>query len=128
MARNFIVIAAISGFLSVALGAFGAHGLKNIISEAALQTYQTGASYQMSHSLALLMTGVLVYLFPTSRALQISGYAFISGIILFSGSLYLLSFTGVKLLGMIAPLGGSAFMIGWIAMAVGVNKAIKYQA
>jgi uncharacterized membrane protein YgdD (TMEM256/DUF423 family) len=118
MARWYICIAACCGLLAVALGAFGAHALKGRLDEAALSVYQTAVQYQFYHSLALFGVGLLCLWQPHSRLLLISGVAFVSGILVFSGSLYLLSFTGVRWLGAITPLGGLAFMLGWALLAV----------
>lgn len=124
MARYFISLAAFSGFIAVALGAFGAHALKNRLDDYALGVYQTAVQYQLYHSLALLGVGVLALQLPTSRMLTASGVAFILGILVFSGSLYLLSFTGLRWLGAITPIGGLAFLIGWLLlMIVGWNAA-----
>ncbi len=119
MAQIFLTIAAILGALSVATGAFGAHALRVQISDRALEIFETGVRYQMYHALALLLVGILL-----SRAEQIpptlpfSGFAFIIGIVLFSGSLYALSLSGVKWLGAITPLGGAFFIIGWACLAI----------
>ena len=118
MARYFISLAAFSGFLAVALGAFGAHALKNRLDEYALSVYETAVQYQFYHSLALLAVGLLALQLPASRALHTSGIAFIVGILIFSGSLYLLSFTGIRWLGAITPIGGVAFMVGWLALII----------
>lgn len=117
--RFFLVTAAILAGLSVAIGAFSAHALKDKLSVQALTIFETGARYQMYHALALLLVAVLLSRAgepPTS--LVVAGFAFIAGIALFSGSLYTLSFTGISWLGAIAPIGGVAFMIGWACLAV----------
>lgn len=116
MARWFVIVAASSGFLAVALGAFGAHALKNRLDEYALSVYQTAVQYQFYHSLALLAVGLLCLGLPHSRLLQLSGWAFVLGIVIFSGSLYALSFTGLRWLGAVTPLGGLAFMLGWLLL------------
>lgn len=113
--RFFLLFSAVSGFLSVALGAFAAHGLQTIITEKLLQTFQTGVHYQFIHTLALLS---IVLLPGSSRMLMLAGWSFIFGIIFFSGSLYLLTLTGVRLLGAITPFGGTLFMVGWACLAV----------
>lgn len=120
--RAFITIGAISAFVSVAAGAFGAHALRERLSEAALGTFQTGAQYQMYHALATLAVGVLLARFSIdgSTWLTAAGWLFIAGTILFSGSLYLLAVTDVRWLGAITPLGGVAFLLGWLALAVGI--------
>ncbi|HLO86910.1 MAG TPA: DUF423 domain-containing protein [Nostocaceae cyanobacterium] len=119
MAQIFLSVAAILGGLSVAAGAFGAHALKEKISERALEIFETGARYQMYHALALILVAILLgRLESPPSTLLASGWLFIVGTALFSGSLYALSLTGVKSLGAVAPLGGLTFMLGWGALAV----------
>ena len=118
MAKIFLVCSAVSGFISVALGAFAAHGLKDYFSDASLATFYTGADYQMLHSLALLGVAMLAARNPDSNALTISGWAFVVGLILFSGSLYLLAFSGITIFAAITPLGGMAFLLGWASLFV----------
>ena len=110
------------GFLSVALGAFGAHALKGILSEPARAVYQTAVQYQMFHALALIGLGLWSSQNPQTSTL-VPGIAYHSGIILFSGSLYALALTDQRILGAITPLGGIAFLIGWITFAISVWKA-----
>jgi len=117
MQRLFLSFAALSGFLSVCLGAFAAHGLKYHIAPEFPSVWQTGAQYQMSHALALLAVGLL-YQFRASKALKLSGLAFILGSFLFSGSLYALALGAPKALGVITPLGGLSFLVGWAALVV----------
>ncbi len=119
MTKIFIAIAAILGALSVAGGAFASHALKEQISERSLEIFETGAKYQMYHALALLLVALLLTrleVVPTT--LVTSGISFIVGVVLFSGSLYALSLTGIKWLGAITPLGGVAFLIGWGCLAI----------
>ena len=117
MARIFLTIAAIFGGLSVAAGAFASHALKERLSERALEIFETGAKYQMYHALALL--GVALLLSQEAQTpLIVAGFAFVTGIIIFSGSLYGLSFSGIKWLGAITPLGGVAFLVGWGCLAI----------
>jgi uncharacterized membrane protein YgdD (TMEM256/DUF423 family) len=117
MKRLFLSFAAISGFLSVCLGAFAAHGLKHQIPPESLAIWQTGVQYQMHHALALLAVGLL-YQTQASKALKLSGLAFILGSFLFSGSLYALALGASKALGVITPLGGLTFLVGWAALVV----------
>ncbi|MEN9465867.1 MAG: hypothetical protein RL217_2048 [Pseudomonadota bacterium] len=117
MQRLFLGFAALSGFLSVCLGAFAAHGLKHHITPESLAIWQTGVQYQMYHALALLAIG-LVYQSQASKALKLSGLAFILGSFLFSGSLYALTLGAPKALGVITPLGGLSFLVGWAALVV----------
>lgn len=116
--KQFIIIAAIIGFLAVALGAFGAHGLESTLSEKAMHRYQTAVDYQFYHALALFGIGLLLRS-HVNVCLQISAYAFVLGILLFSGSLYAYALTGIGKLGMITPFGGLAFLFAWTCLAVG---------
>ena len=117
MARIFLTIAAVFGGLSVAAGAFASHALKDRLSERALEIFETGAKYQMYHALALL--GVALLLRQEAQTpLIVAGFAFVTGIVIFSGSLYGLSFSGIKWLGAITPLGGVAFLVGWGCLAI----------
>ncbi|MBW4518856.1 MAG: DUF423 domain-containing protein [Scytolyngbya sp. HA4215-MV1] len=119
MTRLFLAIAAILAGLSVAAGAFASHALKEKLSERFLEIFETGARYQMYHALALLLVGVLLSRAEAAQAfLNAAGWSFIAGIAIFSGSLYLLSLTGIKWLGAITPLGGVAFLVGWGCLAI----------
>ncbi len=119
MTRIFLAIASILGGLSVALGAFASHALKEKLSEKALEIWKTGTQYQMYHALALILVALLLTRTENpDPLLNTSGIAFIIGIALFSGSLYTLSLSGIKWLGAIAPLGGLAFIIGWGCLAI----------
>ena len=124
MARLFFAIASILGALSVAGGAFGAHALKGQLTETALGSFETGIRYQMYHTLALLVVALLIKQSPNVPTLNAAGWCFIAGIILFSGSLYGLSLAGIKALGPVTPLGGVAFIAGWICLALGSAKAL----
>ena len=116
MQRWALLVAAVAGFLAVALGAFAAHGLRNVLSAEYLTVFQTGVHYQMVHALALLAVGMLLQKSP-ARSLRIAAWGFTLGIVLFSGSLYALTLSGVRGLGMITPLGGVAFLVGWASLA-----------
>jgi uncharacterized membrane protein YgdD (TMEM256/DUF423 family) len=119
MVRTFLAIASILAGLSVALGAFASHGLKDKLSERALEIFETATRYQMYHALALILVALLLTQTESAQTwLNASGYAFIAGIVIFSGSLYALSLSGIKILGAITPIGGVAFMIGWGCLAV----------
>ena len=119
MHKRFVVTGAVLGAIAVALGAFGAHGLKKIVPAETVQTFQTGVQYQMYHALALLLTGIL-YEKCSERFVKTAGILFIIGVILFSGSLYILTggrvaeTTAMDKAGMITPLGGLAFIGGWL--------------
>ena len=119
MTRLFMTIAAIFAALSVAAGAFASHALREKLTERALAIFETGARYQMYHALALLLVAVLLSRADAApTALSIAGYAWIVGTVLFSGSLYALALTNVKWLGAVTPLGGVAFIVGWISLAI----------
>ncbi|MEI7501715.1 MAG: DUF423 domain-containing protein [Paludibacter sp.] len=116
--KNTLSIASISGLLCVVLGAFGAHGLKPLLSAQMLTTFETGVRYQFYHTLAILLI-VVLYQFNKSKKLVISSYFFFAGMVLFSGSLYLLALTSINentwtWLGPVTPIGGVCFIIGWV--------------
>lgn len=113
--KLFLLLGVINGFLAVALGAFGAHGLEGKISERALNTWEKAVNYQMFHTMALFVTGILMTTIK-SASIVWAGWLFFIGILLFSGSLYLYSTTGVALLAIITPFGGITFLIGWIIL------------
>ena len=119
------VLVAGAGFamLAVMTGAFAAHGLKQVLDAYNLGLFETAARYQMYHAIALLLVGVISTIPSFSpRWLKLAAFAFILGIILFSGSLYLLALSGIKWLGAITPLGGAAFILGWLALIVAALK------
>ena len=119
MTKIFLAIAGLLGALSVASGAFATHALKNSLTLKALEIWETATKYQMYHVLALILVALLLTRNEISSSfLNLAGWAFISGIALFSGSLYALSLSNVKWLGAITPLGGLAFIIGWICIAI----------
>ena len=117
MLRGFLLLAAFFGFTGVGLGAFAAHALKNRLSSEYLAVFQTGVHYQMLHALALLALALLVRQLP-GRLLLVAGYLFALGIVLFSGSLYALTLSGISALGMITPVGGLAFLAGWLCLGL----------
>lgn len=121
--KLLFIIGAINGFLAVALGAFGAHGLEGKISENALKTWEKAVNYQMFHTVSILLTGIVLLKTQTSSLLW-AGWMFVIGILLFSGSLYLYSTTGVRILAMITPFGGVAFLIGWILFGYALMKVL----
>ncbi len=120
MDRLFLVLGSLLAGLAVALGAFGAHALRDRLGADLLNTFEIAVRYQMYHALALLAVGLVLARFSSSNLVPISGWLFLAGIVLFSGSLYLLCFTGVRWLGAITPLGGVAFILGWLLLAMGV--------
>ena len=109
----WLLIAAANGFISVAAGAFGAHGLQGRLDPHALTVFETGARYQMYHALAI---GIATIAFRNAAA-QLACALFLAGIVLFSGSLYLLALTGARAFGFVTPFGGLAFLVGWLALA-----------
>jgi uncharacterized membrane protein YgdD (TMEM256/DUF423 family) len=116
MERTFLALGALSGAISVAAGAFGAHALKARLSPDLLAVFETGARYQMVHALALGLAGWAAGRFGGGAA-TLAGWLFAAGTVLFSGSLYALALSGVRWLGAVTPLGGLAFVAGWIALA-----------
>jgi uncharacterized membrane protein YgdD (TMEM256/DUF423 family) len=121
MVKFWFISAAISGFLSVALGAFGAHSLKNILDEYGKSIYEKAVLYQMFHTMALFAVGVIQRL-NQEISFSIAGWGFFVGIILFSGSLYLLATTNIKWFGAITPIGGIAFLFGWFRLVASIFK------
>ena len=117
MSKYFIFLGSINAFLAVGLGAFGAHGLKSRISAEMLEIYQTGVHYHIFHALGLILVGIIAHWLSNSNIVAWSGGFMLSGIVIFSGSLYVLSLTGVRGFGAITPIGGVAFLIGWILLA-----------
>ncbi len=118
MARFFVGVAGALGALGVAAGAFAAHGLRAHLAPRMLEVFETGARYQMYHALALLAVGLLLTR-RSHSALTVAGWLFAAGVVLFSGSLYLLAVTGARWLGAITPAGGLAFIAGWLMLAWG---------
>ena len=117
MDRTFLLVGALAGFLAVTFGAFGAHALRARLSPEMLAVFETGVRYHMYHALALLLVSAMM---PRLGGWLVvtSGWLFTAGIVLFSGSLYLLALTGVTILGAITPIGGLAFLAGWACLAI----------
>jgi uncharacterized membrane protein YgdD (TMEM256/DUF423 family) len=122
MVKFWLISATIFGFLSVALGAFGAHSLKSLLDDYGKSIYEKAVIYQMFHALALCAVGISQHLIK-GLSFSIAGWGFFTGILLFSGSLYVLAVTGMRWLGIITPLGGAAFLFGWVWFALAVIKA-----
>ena len=116
MDRLFFALGCVSAAIAVTLGAFGAHGLRSRIVPDMLMTFEIGVRYQMYHALGLLAVGLALARWPSS-ALALAGWLFIAGTIVFSGTLYVLSLTGQRWLGAVTPIGGAAFIAGWLALA-----------
>lgn len=113
MPKTFLILGALNTLLCIALGAFGAHGLKRVLSADMLAVYHTGVQYHFYHAFGIIIIGLLLLHFPKSRLIPISGWLMMVGIILFSFSLYVLSVTGMRGLGMITPFGGVSFLTAW---------------
>ena len=118
MDRTFLLLAAILGFLGVALGAFGAHALRGRLTPEMLAVFETGVRYQMYHVCALLIVSAAIGHLGSARLLAVAGWSFFAGILLFSGSLYALALTSTGILGAITPIGGLAFLVGWACLAL----------
>jgi len=121
MTKTILVTAAILLALGVIIGAFGAHGLKSRVTPDLLQVYKTGVEYHFYHALGLLLIGVLSFSMPSSY-LDMAALFLVAGILIFSGSLYVLAITGIKWIGAITPIGGLSFIVGWILVVVGILK------
>jgi uncharacterized membrane protein YgdD (TMEM256/DUF423 family) len=115
--KTFLLIGAVAGFLAVALGAFGAHGLRTRLSPDMLAVFETGVRYHMYHALAIVLVAVIGGRLD-GWLVRTAGWLFTAGIVLFSGSLYALALSGVTVLGAITPIGGLAFLAGWACLAV----------
>ena len=117
MQKNFLLIAAVLGFLGVAFGAFGAHGLRNRLSPEMLSVFETGVRYQMYHVFGLLGVAAAIGSFGQARFLYAAGWSFVVGVLIFSGSLYALALTGTGMFGAITPIGGVGLLVGWACLA-----------
>jgi uncharacterized membrane protein YgdD (TMEM256/DUF423 family) len=117
MDKTLMFVGALLAGVGVALGAFGAHGLRGRLSPEMLAVFETGVRYHMYHSLAILVTAALMSRVE-GRAIVIAGWSFATGILIFSGSLYALALSGVTILGAITPIGGLAFLVGWVSLAI----------
>jgi uncharacterized membrane protein YgdD (TMEM256/DUF423 family) len=122
---GFAVVGAVFGFLSVAFGAFGAHVLASHLSSQMMGVFDIGTQYQMYHALALLAVGILTQRKLGGRLVVAAGWLFTVGIVLFSGSLYVLSMTDAKALGVLTPVGGLCLLAGWVFLAVGLWKGVR---
>jgi uncharacterized membrane protein YgdD (TMEM256/DUF423 family) len=120
--KAFIIIGAINAFIAVALGAFGAHGLADKLEPKYLDIWKTGVTYQMFHATGILVIGLLLSKVTISPQFTWAGWLMLLGIILFSGSLYVLSLTKIGILGAITPLGGVCFLAAWILIIIGAAK------
>jgi uncharacterized membrane protein YgdD (TMEM256/DUF423 family) len=126
MDRVFLVLGALAAGIAVALGAFGAHALRARLTPEMLATFETGVRYHLYHALALFAVAMVVGRWPSSApAATAAGWLFIAGILMFSGSLYLLALTGVRGLGAITPIGGLAFLAGWGCLALAAARSLS---
>jgi uncharacterized membrane protein YgdD (TMEM256/DUF423 family) len=122
-AKTFLFLGALACLLAVLLGAFGAHALRGKLTADLLTVYQTAVQYHFWHALGLLAIGIVALHLPGSAALRWAGWLMLTGIVIFSGSLYLLAVTGVRWLGAITPVGGTAFIASWALFAFAIVKA-----
>jgi uncharacterized membrane protein YgdD (TMEM256/DUF423 family) len=122
-AKLFLALGGAAALLAVALGAFGAHGLKSRLPADMLAVYQTGVQYHFYHALGLALVGLALLHLPDSAALRAAGWLMAAGILLFSGSLYALALSGERWLGAVTPIGGLAFLLGWAALVWAALRA-----
>lgn len=122
--KTFIILGAINAFLSVALGAFGAHGLEGKLEPKYIDIWEKAVKYQMFHATGLFIVGILLGKFPASSLLSWSGWLMFIGIVLFAGSLYILAVTQISVLGAITPLGGVSFLVAWALIVVAAVKLL----
>jgi uncharacterized membrane protein YgdD (TMEM256/DUF423 family) len=123
--KIFVIVGSLSAFLGVALGAFGAHGLKSRITPDMLTVWQTGVQYHLIHALGLILIGILCHLMPDAALVRTAGWLIVAGSILFSGSLYVMVLTSIRALGMVTPLGGVGFLVGWLLLAVAAWRHVS---
>ena len=124
MQKFFLISGGVLGMLGVVIGAFGAHALKSrLVANGRLDTFETAVKYQFYHALALILLGLIMNQWD-QKAFVISGYGFLTGTLLFSGSLYVLAIAGITRMGAVAPFGGLAMILGWAAMCWGLMKAL----
>lgn len=121
-AQQLVSVGAILAFLGVALGAFGAHALKAKLAADMLAVYQTAVQYHLWHALGVVLIGVLAQLLPASKWMPIAGWTMVAGIVIFSGSLYALAISGIRVLGAVTPIGGLALLAAWLLLSYGVVK------
>ena len=122
-AKLFLAFGCLNALLAVMLGAFGAHGLKTRVTENMLAVYQTGAQYHFYHALGLIVVGLVVMQMPPSIWFKAAGWLMLTGILLFSGSLYVLGVTQLRWLGAVTPFGGTAFIFAWLSLFIGIIRA-----
>lgn len=120
MSRLFLALGAINAFVCVLMGAIGAHILKQKFSSDLYNTFQTGLQYHFYHALGLILIGTLLFHLPQSKLVKLSGWVMLTGILFFSGTLYIISFTEMRTLGMVAPIGGVSLMSAWLMLAYAI--------
>lgn len=125
MSQLFTVSGAVFSLLAVVLGAFGSHGLRTRLEPRMLEIWETAVQYNFYHSLALIATGIVIFVLKQGAPANWAGWFFIAGISLFSGSLYLYSITGIKWLAMVTPFGGLCFIAGWVLFAIACFKGFR---
>jgi len=118
----FVALGAIAAFIGVGAGAFGAHALKDALTPDLMRSYQTAVHYQLVHALGLVAVGLCEHVFGASWLMKLSGLAMLLGLVLFCGSLYVLALTGLRQIGLITPIGGITFLVGWLCLAVGIVR------
>ena len=123
MAKFYLVLGSINAMLVVIIGAFGAHGLKDRLTAENMAVFQTGVQYHFYHAVGLILLGLIALQIPISPYLRWSAWLMLMGIVLFSGSLYALSITNIRWLGMITPFGGMAFILAWLMLAIGIMRS-----
>ena len=123
MAKFYLVLGSINALLVVLIGAFGAHGLKAKLTVENMAIYQTAVQYHFYHAVGLILVGLIATQFSSPPYLRWSAWLMMMGIILFSGSLYALSITNIRWLGMITPFGGMAFILAWLLLTIGIMKS-----
>lgn len=125
MAKLFLIFGSTLSGLAVAIGAFGAHALRTTLeAHERIETFETGVKYQFYHAIALILLGILMQKFD-HKFFTYSGYGFFIGVLIFSGSLYILSLTGITKWGAITPIGGVAFIFGWISLLIGIIRGVN---
>lgn len=121
-AKLFLISGSVNAMFAVIFGAFGAHALKARLDEHLLKVFHTGVEYQFYHALGLILIGIIALNLPVNTWLKSAGWMMLSGIILFSGSLYLLSILNLRWLGMITPVGGLLFILSWLSLSIAILK------
>lgn len=125
MSRFFLVVGAVLAGLAVIIGAFGAHALSAHLTDRGADIWNTAVQYQMFHSVGIIAVGILLLILNAKKSLILAGFAFLTGTILFSGSLYTIALVSVKNLGLVTPLGGLCFIVGWLLLVVAAMASTR---